>query len=110
MLSEGQVSDYVKAEELLAGQKADFVTADRGYDADYLCEAIQSIGAEPVIPAKKNRKAPRAHDKNIYKERNQIERMFNKMKHFRRFAIRYDKLASSFRAFSLFISIILWLR
>ncbi|MBP9693726.1 MAG: transposase [Alphaproteobacteria bacterium] len=56
------------------------------------------------------RKTPREYDKDLYKERNQIERMFNKMKHFRRVATRYDKLAVSHMAFVLLSAIYLWLK
>ncbi|MGL5719322.1 MAG: IS5/IS1182 family transposase, partial [Alphaproteobacteria bacterium] len=45
------------------------------------------------------RKSPRIYDKDLYKERNLVERMFNKLKHFRRVAPRYDKLAIAFLSF-----------
>ena len=51
-----------------------------------------------VIPSNPNRKESRDFDKNLYKERNLIERMFNKIKHFRRIAIRCDKTATAFLA------------
>lgn len=59
------------------------------------------MGAEVVIPPKSNRKDARSFDKDLYKERNMIERMFNKLKHFRRVATRYDKTASAYLAFVL---------
>ncbi|RUR00338.1 transposase, partial [Legionella septentrionalis] len=52
----------------------------------------------------------REYDKDIYKERNLIERMFNKLKHFRRVATRYDKLAQSFLSFIYIAATALWLR
>jgi len=52
-----------------------------------------------VIPPKKNRKVQREYDKETYKNRNQVERFFNRLKNFRRVATRYDKLVSSFLAF-----------
>ncbi|MBD0391041.1 transposase, partial [Wolbachia endosymbiont of Pentalonia nigronervosa] len=57
-----------------------------------------------------NRKTPREYDKELYKERNLIERMFNKLKNFRRVATRYDKLAISFLSFVHIASIYLWLK
>jgi transposase len=66
--------------------------------------------AKVVIPPKSNRKKPRDFDKNLYKERNLIERMFNKLKHFRRVATRYDKTASAFLAFVTIAGIFLWLK
>ena len=78
---------------------ADAVLADKGYDADYIIKAVEDIGAIAVIPPKSNRKTPREYDKELYKERNLIERLFNKLKHFRRIATRYDKTALSFMSF-----------
>lgn len=52
-----------------------------------------------VIPPRKNRKDQKEYDKNIYKNRNQIEHFFNRLKQFRRIATRYDKLLSSFLSF-----------
>ena len=93
------MSDYKEALNLLAEQNADFVLADKGYDADYIMEAITEKGAEIVIPPKSNRINMRKYDKELYKERNKVERMFGQIKHFRRVATRYDKLASSYLSF-----------
>jgi len=90
--------------------KADAVLADKGYDADYVIEAIEGMGAIAVIPPKSNRKTPREYDKEIYKERNLIERLFNKLKNFRRVATRYDKTALSFMSFLNIAAIYLWLK
>lgn len=84
--------------------------ADKGYDADYIIEAVEGIGAMAVIPPKSNRKTSREYDKDIYKERNLIERLFNKLKHFRRIATRYDKTALSFMSFLNVAAIYLWLK
>lgn len=84
--------------------------ADKGYDADHLVEAIAETGAEPVIPPKKNRKKPRAYDEALYEERNRIERFFNKLKHFRRVATRYDKLLANYMGFVKLAAIAIWLR
>lgn len=84
--------------------------ADKGYDADYLVEAIQQKGAQAVIPPRSHRKTPRGYDKDLYKERNLIERMFNQLKNFRRIATRYDKTALSFLSFLHLASIYLWLK
>jgi transposase len=110
ILSGGEQSDFKQALPLLEGLKGDFVLADRGYDADYVVEAIQKMGAEAVIPPKKNRKVQRAYDEHLYKERNLVERLFNKLKNFRRVATRYDKLDVTFLAFIHLASITLWLK
>ena len=67
--------------------------------ADRLHDAILEAGATPVIPPKRNRRHQHGYDKDIYKERNRIERFFNKLKHFRRVATRYHKLLANFMGF-----------
>lgn len=69
--------------------------ADKGYDADAIREEISSANIEAVIPSKGNRRDPIPHDKAKYKWRDQIERLFNKLKNWRRVATRYDKIKES---------------
>ncbi|WP_425373843.1 transposase [Phyllobacterium salinisoli] len=74
--------------------------ADKGYDADAIREEIADADIEAVIPAKSNRREPVPHDKAKYIWRNQIERLFNKLKNWRRVATattrpRYLTSASS---------------
>jgi len=90
--------------------KAQAVLADKGYDADYIVTAAETMGAQAVIPPKANRKIQREYDAELYKERNLVERLFNKLKHFRRVATRYDKTAVAFLAFVHVASICLWLK
>ncbi|RDD34147.1 Transposase [Wolbachia endosymbiont of Cylisticus convexus] len=52
--------------------------ADKGYDANYMIKAAEAVNAESVIPPRSNRKTPKECDKELYKERNLIERMFHK--------------------------------
>ena len=84
--------------------------ADKGYDADHLANRIAESGAEVVIPPKRNRKIQRAYDAELYKERNHIERFFNKLKQFRRVATRYDKLLANFMGFVKLAAIAIWLK
>jgi hypothetical protein len=70
------------------------VLADKAYDADRIRELIQDQGATPNIPPKSNRRWKPCFSKRLYRERNLIERFFSKLKHFRRVATRYDKLAA----------------
>jgi transposase len=109
ILTGGNASDYTQALPLLEGIKAEAVLADKGYDADYIIEAANNMGAVAVIPPRARRKTPREYDKDLYKERNFIERLFNKLKNFRRIATRYDKTASAFLDFIHIASIIIWL-
>ncbi len=72
--------------------------ADKGHDSAAIVEHVAGMGAVAVIPSKRNRKQPRAYDKILYKQRNRIERCFSRLKHFRRFATRYEKLKTNLKA------------
>lgn len=74
----------------------DQAVGDRGFDGGPQRRACLARGAEPVIPAKRNRVDPEPLDAAAYRERNRVERLFAKLKEFRRVATRYDKLRSSF--------------
>ena len=109
ILSAGQVADIAHAAALIKDQPADFIVADKGYDADAFVEIITAQGSQAVIPPRSNRVNPRAFDRHIYKDRNLIERFFNRIKQFRRIATRYDKLAQSFLAFVHLACAFVWL-
>ena len=110
LASPGQRNDITLAHDLIAGFEPEAVLGDKGYDADLLAEAIETSGSEVVIPRKRNRKKPRAYDRDLYKERNKIERFFNKLKQFRRVATRYDKLLDNFMGFVKLAAIAIWLQ
>src|SRR4029077_2274281 len=110
MLTAGQRHDNLTAKALLEGFKAEAVLADRAYDNNDLRKTIADMDAEAVIPSTRSRKVPIPHDQAIYKLRNRIERCFNKLKHFRRFATRYDRRADYFLAFVHIAAICIWLR
>ena len=86
------------------------VVADKGYDADFIRQDLESKSATAVIPGRANRKIPIPIDGHIYAQRNRIERCFNKLKNSRRLATRYDKTAASFLGFVQVASIRLWIR
>jgi transposase len=109
VLTGGETSDFKCALTLLDGLKAQAVMADKGYDADYIVQAALKMGADPVIPPKSNRLEQRQYDSVLYKERNHVERLFNKIKNFLRVATRYDKTASSFLGFVHLAAICIWL-
>jgi transposase len=98
-LSPGQQADITCAPALLGDHRPGAVIADKGYDSAALVGAIEARGAEAVIPAQKDRKAQRAIDRHLYKERNQAERFINRVKHYRRVATRYDKTDRNYLAF-----------
>lgn len=106
----GQRHDIARSHELLDGLEPGAVIADKGYDADHLRNAIRDKGAEVVIPPRSNRKSPHTYDKVLYRERNLAERFFNKLKHFRRVATRYDKDLANYRSFVLLAAIAILLR
>ena len=86
------------------------VLADRGYDADWIRAFVNEQGAWANIPPKRNRREPICFSPHLYRGRNHIERFFNKVKHCRRIATRYDKLAANYLAFVKLASTRLWLR
>ncbi|MBY3334145.1 IS5 family transposase [Rhizobium leguminosarum bv. viciae 248] len=108
--SPGQRNDIAFAHDLVEGIQAAATIADKGYDADHLCDKITETGADVVIPPKRNRKLQRHYDADLYKERNRIERFFNKLKQFRRVATRYDKLLANFMGFVKLAAIAIWLK
>ena len=84
--------------------------ADNASDANRIRDLIKAQGAVPNIPVKSNRMWTPCLSRAIYRERNQVERFFSKLKHFRRIAIRYDKLADNFLAMVKLASMRLWWR
>ena len=99
LLTPGQTHDITQAAPLLEGLVAEHVLADKGYDGDKVLQMIHDQGGQAVIPPKSNRKVKRPYDKELYRERNQIERLFARLKQCRRLATRYDKTARNFLAF-----------
>lgn len=111
LLSPGQASDKAAALELLDGlPPASALVGDRGYDWQYLIEFVAARGGRAHIPTQRDRKVQRSVDPQLYKQRNLVERYFNRLKHFRRIATRFDKLARNFLAAVTLASIRLWIR
>jgi transposase len=95
----GQEADITHAPQLLEGPSATVVLGDKGYDSKALVTRIEAQGAQACIPSLKNRKEPREYDRHLYKERNRVERLINRLKQYRRVATRYEKTARNFLAF-----------
>ena len=111
VLSPGQASDKAAVGVLLEGlPAAQALIADRGYDAQAIVDLVRRRGGEAHIPTQSDRKIQRTVDRELYRKRNLIERYFCKLKHFRRIATRFDKLARNFLAAVLIASTRLWLR
>lgn len=83
--------------------------ADKAYDSNALRTIIAQIGAEAVIPSNRTRKIAIPHDAVAYRQRNRIERCFNRLKHFRRFATRHERRAIHFRGFICLAATMLWI-
>ena len=110
-LTPGQVHDSQAASGLLEPlPEGCVVLGDKAYDSDDIREQIEEAGAIANIPPKANRRAPPPFDAKLYKQRNLIERFFNKIKHFRRIATRYEKRASNYLAMIKLAAIRIWLR
>ena len=98
MLTPGQEHDLTCAEPLPENADPRALIGDKAYDADALLDTLAQREITPVIPPRANRKVQRQCDYALYCERNLVERFFNKLKHFRAIATRYDKLARNFLA------------
>jgi transposase len=110
MVTAGQAHDLQAAPALIAELKCRHVVADRGYDSDGFLAAIRASGAKAHIPTPSRRVIQRTVSRRIYRQRNLVERYFCKLKHFRRVATRFDKLARNYLASVMLASTRIWLR
>jgi len=110
-MTAGEVSDYTGAAALLSSlPSAQWLLADRGYDADWFRESLQNKGIKPCIPGRKSRTKSVKYDKRRYKRRNRIEIMFGRLKDWRRVATRYDRCPKVFlSAVALAATVLFWL-
>ena len=83
------------------GKRENFVplVMDKAYEDDLTRFTAQTLGFEPIVPPKKNRKEPWEYDKELYKRRNEVERLFRLIKGFRRIFCRFEKLDVMFIGF-----------
>jgi transposase len=109
ILSGGQQNDCKSAEQLLQGHKTAAVVADKGYDTNAVRAFIQAAQMRAVIPSKANRRPQFPFDRELYKQRNLIERCFGTIKQNRRIATRYDRNDSHFMGFLFLAAANLWL-
>jgi len=110
-LTAGEAHDNRLAGRLLSRLKSGtMLLADRGYDADWIRDLVRQRGAWANIPRKRNRTEALCFSPYLYRARNLVEWFFKKIKHCRRVATRYDKLAANYLAFVQLASIRLWLR
>lgn len=113
-LSPGQAGDAPEGRTLLRAwgksHEPCFLIMDRAYEGDETRQLVEELGRIPVVPPKSTRLEPWEYDRELYKRRNAIERLFRKLKGFRRLATRYDKLDMMFLAFLVFVCIVLELK
>ena len=110
ILTAGQSHDLNAAPGLISGLKCRHVVADRGYDSNAFLDLIRASGAKAHIPSPSYRIIQRTVSRRIYRQRNLVERYFCKLKHFRRVATRFDKLARNYLASVLLASTRIWIR
>ena len=103
VLTPGQTHDakgFIEVfDGLPSGHQLSTGVMDKGYDSDTIRQQLIEHEIQPVIPPKSNRTGQIDYDKEVYKQRNKVERFFGRIKQFRRIATRYDKLATTFLAF-----------
>ena len=107
--SPGNAHDVVMAPALIqaAGPILRLI-ADKAYDTNSLRNLLAGKGIEAIIPSIRRRKPLLPYDVAAYRDRNLIERMYGRLKDFRRVATRYDKLARNFLAGVLIAATITW--
>ena len=82
---------------------------DKAYEGEDMRNLAESLGCLPIVPPKYNRKEPWEYDKELYKRRNVVERLFRRIKEFRRVYTRYDKLDIIYLGFVCFCFAVIWL-
>jgi transposase len=109
-LSPGQASDATEGRELLGGigplQAPLHLFMDRAYEDNETRQLALDFGFIPVVPPKSNRLEPWQYDKAMYRKRNEIERLFRRLKGFRRIFSRFEKLDLLFLGFLTFALIV----
>ncbi len=97
-ITAGQAAEYAQAIHLLEGPTGRSRDRRQGYDSSEIVTTIEALGAVAVIPPRRHWKQPRSYDRTLYKQRNLIERCFNRLKQFRRFSTRYCRNIEAFRS------------
>jgi transposase len=109
LITPGNVLDAAMAPELLtAAGPIQRLLADRGYDTNRMRGILAERGIEAVIPSISRRKIQIPHDRDAFRQRNLVERVFCRLKDFRRVATRYDKLARNFLSAVTLVATIIW--
>ena len=108
-LTGGQrAADAPRAIPVLDGIETGSVIADKEYESNRILAHIRSKDTTAVIPPKANRRNPWEYERELYRQRNLIERAFNKLKHWRRIATRYDRRSIYFLSALHLVSPVIW--
>lgn len=121
VLTPGQTSDVKGFAKLNVGGKVNrpgrgrakqrprFFVGDKAYDSQSIRHALRRQGTTPIIPKRKNAKRKPRFNRGLYRERNRIERLINRLKQFRRIATRYEKRAENYLAMLTIAAMLIWL-
>lgn len=109
-MSPGQAGDAPQGRALLQHlgppNRPLYLLMDKAYEGDETRQLALDLGFTPVVPPKTNRLEPWDYDREMYKRRNEVERLFRRLKGFRRIFSRFDKLDVMFAAFIHFALIV----
>jgi transposase len=109
LISAGNINDMTMAEALIeAAGRFEKLIADKGYDTNAIRTLIASRGAEAVIPSTTTRRTAIPYDQDAYRARNLVERLWCRLKDWRRIATRYDKLARNFLSGALIAAMVIY--
>ena len=109
MVSAGNINDMTMAQALIeAAGRFDRLIADKGYDTNAIRALVERRGAQAVIPSTASRKASIPYDREAYRARNLVERLWCRLKDWRRIATRYDKLARNFLSGALIAAMVIY--
>jgi transposase len=85
------------------------MAGDKAYSSHEIRQQLRRAGTTPVIPKRRNQKRQGRFNRGLYRERNRVERLINRLKQYRRIATRYEKYAVNYLAMLMIGAIRLWL-
>lgn len=97
-----------QAVSLLASFENITVIADKGYDSNEVIDSLLNRDCKVVIPPRSNRKVQREYDREVYKTRYRVECFFQRIKRYRRIAMRFEKLSAHFLSMVILVAVMVW--